>query len=735
MPLSKEDVVGVRPCCHGGEDASAPEPAPQPQASCCSGKAVSIDPGIAPDAAVSVRTWLRLGIALVLAGQVTLFGLGWNMAVDEAGSYPAAREAIGEVGYWILHGLLFAASVAVLALLGAPLLREFSAATREKRISVEALFLLSVIGALGGSLVSTLTGTGAVYYEVVAIVLAIYTVGKTLGKVTRARAVAEAAKLRDDLDWATKVTCCGQHERVRLGELAPEAEVAVAAGESFTVDGTVLSGEGFVRETALTGEPAPVVKRPGDRVFAGTESLDGAFRVRMSAGKGARKLDAVLATVEQARLAPSRMQEQADRLMQWFVPAVTVISLGTFVFWLVAGSWQVALFNAMAVLLVACPCALGLATPIAVFTGLMRLSHYGLVSRTGEFLDALARADTFIFDKTGTLSLEELRLADFLVAEESPLPRKSVREMVAAIEQENSHPIARALVEMESPCCFGKWQVQRSQLVPGQGVSATVTAKAEPLQATPAPKPLSAGKLAMGGIGSLQALSPQAPQAHEVSIGLIDLMPEDHRAALETLAQSSPAAGADKRRVYVCIDGKPAGVAILDEQMREGTHEVFSALEKEGVRSVILTGDPEPTFHPPANVALEAGLSPADKEDRVREWLGEGREVLFVGDGVNDAGAMALCPASIAMGGGTGLAKSTASAVLTGHSLSGLPSAVRLARRIGERLRGNMLFALSYNIIGMTLAATGILHPVVAALLMAASSAIVSIRAARSAKG
>lgn len=699
----KPSSIGVKDCCHSAEPSSPKTPTAGPQTgSCCgAGREDDTAPGIAPVTGLGERTWLWLAIALVLAGQSMMFGLGWNLYVDEVGSAAIARARMGETGYWVLHGLLFASACGVLVILGRPLLREFLSACRQRRISVEALFLLSVVGALVGSLVSTITGTGAVYYEVVAIVLAIYTIGKSIGRLTRAQAVNEASRMRNDLDWATVVTCCGNRKTVPLEELPDDASVAIAPGESFTVDGVVTEGEGFVRETALTGEPAPVVKRTGDRVFAGTVSLDGSFRVEVRAGKGERKLDAVLATVENARLAPGRLQEQADRLMQWFVPFAAGISILTFLGWLFVAPWHEALFNSMAVLLVACPCALGLATPIAVFTGLMQLSRLGLVTRTGEFLDSLARADFFVFDKTGTLSLDDLHIVDFLTTEDTGLTRKQIREIITAVESENTHPVANALAQLESPCCAGKWKVRKSQIVPGKGVRATVT----------------------GHDGT-----------HEVLIGLSDLMPNAARAILERMANSSPAHTEGKRIVCASIDGQPAAVALLGEEMREGAAEIFSELQAMGIRATVLTGDPRPDTRALGDVPVEAGLSPSDKEDRVRTWITQGHEVIFVGDGVNDAGAMALCRASIAMGGGTSLARSTASAVVSGHSLSGLPDAVRVARKVYARLRGNLAFALLYNLIGMSLAAAGILHPVVAALLMAVSSAFVSIRAARAAR-
>ncbi len=637
---------------------------------------------------------MRLIVAALCGG----WGMVFSLAVNDA---KAQGELVpGHALYWVLHSGLILSALIVLALLGLPLFANTWRTLSRGRITVEALFTLSVLGAFGGSLVATFTTTGDVYYEVVSITLAIYTLGNTLGARSRKAALAAAESLRGEFETAWLMTDGGQRRRVSVADLQPGDVVSVGPGEAVTVDGTVESGEGYVRETALTGEPSPVVRRMGERLLAGTHSVDGAFSLRVEAGQGSRRLDAVLEAVEHARMQPSKLQEQADRIMRYFVPFVVSVCLLTFLGWLSAAGWSQALFNAMAVLLVACPCALGLATPIAVWSGLHRLSRLGLVSRTGDFLDTLARCDVMVFDKTGTLSFGELNVAD-IVLPEGGHSRAEVLAAVRAAEQANSHPIARALAEVKLP----------------EG--------AQPLAA------LSARQVAGKGVEALLE-RPGGGQV-AVQVGTLDLMPESARAGFERIQTNGN--GAAKSRVYISMDEQTAGVALLEETLRTGTENNFDELKELGVECRILTGDPNPAWDAIGSVKLMSGLSPADKERHVRELGEAGRTVVFVGDGVNDAAAMALCPGSIAMGQGAGLARATSSAVLMGEQLSQLPGAVRLARRIRRAVGNNLRFALSYNVAGIALACTGYLHPVTAALIMLISSALVSVRAARSARG
>ncbi|MGF1449058.1 MAG: heavy metal translocating P-type ATPase [Opitutales bacterium] len=639
--------------------------------------------------------WWRLGLALVIAGQSMVFGLAWNLYVEEVGQNEAEAE-LGPAGFWVYHGVLLASALAVVGLLGGPLGRRLWASVRERTVTVESLFVLSLLGALGGSLVSTFTGEGAVYYEVVAIVLCVYTFGRMASERSRVTAIAAANALRQRFDTARVLQADGGERLLPVSAVGAGAQVRVHPGEGIPIDGQVLHGMSYVSETSLTGEPLPVVRRTGDRVQAGSTAIDGTLDVRATATLGDRLLDAILRTVGEARLKPSTLQQQADAITRWFVPVVVAVSLATFGVWLALASWPVALFNAMAVLLVACPCALGLATPVAVWGALQRLTQWGLVARSGQLLDDLARVDTACFDKTGTLSEAELVAVDWRTTPAFEDRRDWLKTVVATAETLFAHPIARAL-RAKAP--EHHWVLASSQSFAGQGIRATVV--------------------------------DEAGLRWEIQIGRPDWMEPHARAALEALAQSD-GGPLSSRWVAICVNDEPAGVVRLEENLRGEVGAVFSRLAAEGIHLEVLTGDPQPSWDSIAGAEIRSGLSPEAKLARVNELQGEGRRLVFVGDGINDAPALANGSVSLAMGAGADLARASADGVLQGESLEAIPRAIRLAKQVRRTVRQNLYFAAFYNGIGMALAALGVLHPVVAALLMVGSSALVSTRALRS---
>lgn len=627
----------------------------------------------------------RLAVSIVLVGQLMMFGLGINITPPEKGSN----------AYIITHSLLILFTVVVIGLLGKSLFQEALQNLKKRRLSLETLFMLTAMGALVGSLISTLTGKGQIYYEVVAIVLVIYTIGKILSVRSRQKAIHESNKIKENFDFAYVVRGEGNKERIRLEDLHCCCEVIVGPGEAVPVDGIITIGEGFVQETAMTGELEPVARQVGDHILAGSYSIDGVFNIKPTGLKGARRLDALLKTVEEARLAPSALQEQADKVVQWFLPIVITISVGTFLFWFGRETWVDALFNSMAVLLVACPCALGLATPIAVWSGLWKLSTLGLISRSGELLDVLARGNCIIFDKTGTLSEPELSLVGFELAPTMHGKEEWLKGIIHCVESQIDHPIARTLAKFggKSKDVFTLISLR---VISGRGIEAEL--------------------FDTNGL------------KHSVQLGELTLMPQADAPIWKKLNT-----GQSKKKVYISINGQPAAIVFLDEKMRSGLNSVFAELKELNINGIVLTGDTSGRYEKIEGLEVISGLSPEDKELRVKALEKIGKTI-FVGDGVNDAAAMAVSSASIAMGQGAALTQSTASAVLMGETLAVLPQAVKLCRKIRRTARENMIYAAVYNLVGMSLAAMGILHPVVAALLMLVSSVVVSIRASKAAK-
>jgi Cu2+-exporting ATPase/Cu+-exporting ATPase len=613
--------------------------------------------------------WTRLAIAALVAGQSMIFSLAVNLSPPD----PSSR--------WVIHGVLAASAVAVFLLAGLPILREAWDAARHGRIVIDQLFLAGIAAAFGVSVHSTLTGYGSIYYEVVAILVAISMFGKLVGERRRQAALEAAKALGREFETCERLTCCGSTETVNASTIEAGDRLVVRAGSPVPADGIVLEGTAFVRETALTGEPFPVVKRTGDRVFAGGYSLDGMLTIEATVAGNERRLDGILDTVREAQSRPSRLQREADSLVAWFLPSVLTVSAATFAFWTWRESWIVGVFNGLAVVLVACPCSMGLATPVGIWSALAALAKRGIVPRDGDLVEKLSQVDTVVFDKTGTLGEEELERVDFV---EAPgIDRQRLLNAVARLEASSTHPVARAFR------MAGAMPVPVNLLV-GAGLEGVVD-----------------------GVS--------------YRIGNQSLLSTSQQPLADSLA--STLKGEAAHLVYIIADGSIAGIAALREKLREGALTTLEELGRLGLLCEIMTGDrPEAAAaHGLPNV--HAGLAPADKTRLVKNLESSGRRVLFVGDGVNDAPAMSEASAALAIGSGSALARETATGEVASSDLSAVPFAVARCRKAVQAIHTNIRIAAFYNIIGISLAACGIIHPVLAAVLMLVSSFTVTWRA------
>ena len=651
---------------------------------CCS---TQIAPGetasSSSDDAVAAKEWLKLGVAALIAGQTMVFGLGVNISPPEG------------IERWVIHGLLAVSVLAVYLLAGLTLTRDAFKQLRRGRVVLEQLFLAGIAGAFFASLHATLTGHGDVYYEVVAVLLAIYTFGNLIRRRRRQAALRSAEVLRREFETCRRLTCCGKVVEVPLAEVEPGDRLVVYPGDGVPVDGTVVEGTGFVRETPLTGEPFPVVRREGDEIFAGTTVLDDRIVIEAGTAGHERRLDGLLQRVAEAHERPSHIQEEADRLVSWFLPVVLVVSLLTLVFWTWSAGWVVGLFNALAVLVVACPCAMGLATPIGIWNALNALASRGVAAASGDFIDRMGRVDTVVFDKTGTLSEENLQLVDF--ADNGAFSRDRIKSWVGALQAHSRHPVARA---------FHEWLPREDGIIvsdyrtlPGVGVEGGIKSGDEPVR--------------------------------RVRIGNERLLDEASAAAAETLRRKLKASERQSRELYVKIDGALAGVGVLRETFRTSVDEAFGELERMGIEVHVMTGDREASLSGLGWKNARAGLLPEEKADLVRGLRDQGRNVLYVGDGVNDSPALAAANAGLALASGAGLAREAARAELFGTDLAAVPDTIGLCRRVLRGIRNNLLYAGVYNVAGISFAASGVLHPVVAALLMVVSSFTVTVRALR----
>ncbi len=598
-----------------------------------------------------------------------VFGLALNLHDD----VPAAARAITQ---WLILG----GTVLVAVLLGGPLVRAAWAALRRGRLTIEALFVITAAGALAASLQAHLTGRGKIYFEVVSVLLVVYTLGKLIGARLRETALASARPWADRLSVCRLVEASGTRT-APVTEVRPGDVVEVHPGELIAVDGVVRGGTGFVSEAVVSGEPFAVVRRPGDPVLAGSASCDATFRVTATAPGNGRQVDRLLAAVEEARDKPLSLQSRADALGRWFLPFVVLTALGTFAYWALAAGWETGLFNAMSVLLVACPCVIGLATPIVIWSAFGRLAERGVIVRSGAAIERLAEVDRVMFDKTGTLTEDRFALVDIETAAVGA-ERAKVLGWLSLVQAQSNHPVAKPFAELPRPFAPGEEpRVASLVVVPGCGVAAEL--------------------VEVNGT------------RHEVKIGTPEWVAQDLPPSLK---------GRGRKTVCAAIDDELAAIATVAERLRDSALHTLAHFEQLGLPVEVLTGDApgraEALGLPPAR----GGLFPDDKRAAVEAAKVSGAKPLFVGDGINDASALATAHVGVALAGGTDLAVSAAPVTLYTDDLRVLPWAVELSRAAVLAVRRNLYRALCYNLVGMTLAACGVLHPVVAALLMVVSS-------------
>ena len=719
--------------------AGRPWPGRAPAAYCCYGCLSLGESDRGPAAPRDWRLGTRLAAALLVAGQSMTFGLALNLHDD----VPADVRRV-------VQALMLAATAVVFALLGGPLVRAAWAELRRGRVTLEALFVVTAVGATAASVQAFVTGRGAVYFEVVSILLAVYTLGKVVGARARAAALAGAHAWAGQLATA-RVVHAGRVRVVPVTDVRPGDVVEVNPGETVPVDGVIRAGVGFVSEAPVSGEPFAVVRRPGDRVLAGVAAHDATFRVEATAAGTERQVDRLIAAVEAAREVPLSVQHRADRISRVFVPLVVVVAALTFGYWafLTPAGWEAALFHAMSVLLVACPCVLGLATPVVVWSVLGRLAERGLVVRSGDAVERLAAVDVVLLDKTGTLTDDRFALVDVETACEGD-ERAELLGWVALVEERSRHPVAAPFARLPKPTGA---TVERLTAVPGCGVEADVVAGGErhalrvgrpawvagsevnglhPTWFTPSPRVLRRDPLPRGervGVAGAPHGRVTRREPRPETVGGFSPSPlggegrgEARGVRGRTTHDDDQFHAGTAHRVAVSVNGELAAVAVVAERLRDSAADALAAFDRLGLPVEVLTGDTAARAAALGLPAAHGGLLPADKLARVEALTAAGRRPLMIGDGLNDAAALAAAHAGVALASGTDLAVAAADATLYHGDLRVLPWAVELCRTAARAVRLGLAAAVAYNAVGVALAAAGLLHPVAAVLLMVLSS-------------
>ena len=553
---------------------------------------------------------------------------------------------------------------------------------------MDVLIALGTTMAWGFSAVVTVLGLREqhVYFEAGAAVITLV----LLGKLLEARAkVGTSAALEGLLALQPKtarVERAGALVDVPIAAIAMGERLVVRAGESIAVDGIVREGESAVDESMLTGESRLVAKRPGAQVFAGTLNQDGLLRYEATFVGGATLLASIARLVAEAQGSKAPIQRLADRVAGVFVPIVIVIAVLTFVATaLSTAGATAALVNAVAVLVIACPCALGLATPTAIMVGTGRGAQIGVLIRNATALEEAGRLQALIVDKTGTLTEGKPVVTDVV-----PMPgvtRADVLRIAASIEQGSTHPLARAVIEAAAKDVIALSAVHEYVSVPGNGARALIDGQSA----------------IVGALGFL------AEQGSAVADGLAAPLQRDGKSV-----------------IGVAVDSRVIGVIGLADRIRDTSAHAIARLKTADIEITMLTGDNAGTARTVADEVgitnFRAGVMPADKAEAVRALRAQGVVTGMVGDGINDAPALAAADVSFAIGAGSDIAIEAADITLIRSDLNAVVDAILLSRATLSKIRQNLFFAFAYNVLGIPLAALGMLNPVLAGAAMAASS-------------
>ena len=552
-------------------------------------------------------------------------------------------------------------------------------------IGVGAAFLYSVVATLAPGLFPPSFrmqgGVVPVYYEAAGVVVTLVLLGQVLE--LRARAATGKA-IRALMDLAPKtahrVRADGAEEEVSLGDVAAGDQLRIRPGDAIPVDGLVVQGRSTVDESMLTGEPIPVEKQAGDAVTGGTVNGTGSLIMEARAVGSDTMLARIVRMVAEAQRSRAPIQAVADRISRWFVPLVVLIALMAFVVWNFVGPeprFGHALLNAIAVLIIACPCALGLATPMSIMVGTGRGAHAGVLVKNAEALQALEGVDTLVIDKTGTITEGKPRLVAIGVV--GSVSEAELLGLAAATEAQSEHPLAHAVVTAAKERGLDVGAVEDFASQTGLGVSAVVSGRA----------------VVVGNAAQLTRVGADP-------------------AALEAAAAAHRETGAGV--MFVAIDGKAAGLVAVADPVRETAREAIAALRADGLRVVMLTGDNRTTADAVARAVggldgVRADLRPEDKARIVGELKAAGAKVAMAGDGINDAPALAAADVGLAMGTGTDVAIESAGMTLTRGDLSAIVRARKLADATMRNIRQNLFFSFLFNGVGVPVAA-GVLYPV-----------------------
>jgi Cu+-exporting ATPase len=534
-----------------------------------------------------------------------------------------------------------------------------------------------------------------VYFEVSAVIIAFVLLGKYMEEIIKKRSSAAVRKLLDLKPARATVLRDGAEMDVPVESVMADEVCIIRPGQRIPTDGEVLEGRSSVDESMLTGESMPVEKAPGALVIGGTMNRSGMLRVRATRVGADTALAQIIRLVEEAQGSTAQIQRIADRVTAYFVPAVVAVAFLAFFGWWIAGNFPQGLLAFIAVLIISCPCALGVATPAALMVGVGKGADAGILIRGAEVLEQVRQLTTVVFDKTGTLTRGEPNVTDVI-----PLPghdEAQVLRIAASVEAGSEHPLGQAIVRGAQHRNLVLGAVDAFEAVAGHGIKGSVDGAA----------------VLLGN------------RRHLHCEGVDPAAVEDAMTRLESEGKTA---------MLVAIDGALAGVIAVADTLKPEAKEAIAELKAEGIEVVMLTGDNRRTAEA---IGRELGIDriiaevlPGDKAQVIKDLQKDGKAVAMVGDGVNDAPALATAVVGIAIGSGSDVAKETGGIVLLRNDVRDVVSAIRLSRATMRKIKQNLFWAFIYNSVGVPIAALGLLNPIIAAAAMALSSLSVIVNSA-----
>lgn len=595
-----------------------------------------------------------------------------------------------------VNKILFLLTVPVVFISGKRFFQIFFNNLRHKSADMNSLvaigtgsaFIYSTIITLFPELLHINSSSSHTYFETAAVIITLILMGRLLESRAKSKTNLAIKKLIELKPKTVLIKVNGKEEEIPLSELSIADIVIIKPGSKIPADGRLLRGSSVVDESMITGESLPVEKNVDSKVIGGTINKNGSFEFEVTATGDNSVLGQIIKMVEEAQSSKAPIQKLADKIASIFVPAIILIAIITFIGWFFFSSagFSNALLNFVAVLIIACPCALGLATPTAIIVGTGKGAQNGILIRNAESLELAHKIDTIIFDKTGTITTGKLKVTSVL---SQSIDEKELLGITSALEQNSEHPIARAIVDYAISHGVQNYKANEFESLTGFGIK--------------------------GEINEMNVL-----------IGNQNLMKQNFISLKNFESELIEESIAGKSIVFVSVNKELKGLIILEDELKNNSAEVIANIKSIKLKTILLTGDNEQIAK---EISVKAGFDdykaevfPEDKMSVVSEYQKNGEVVAMVGDGINDAPALVKSDVGIAIGTGTDVAIESGDIILMSGDLQGIPKAIKLSRMTLATIKQNLFWAFIYNIIGVPLAALGMLNPMIAALAMSFSS-------------